>query len=158
LIFIPCRAKFPRVIGIKKNKTGGGKEIMHGKILAVDDEPDQLALLDAILKEEGFTIDTAANGIEALDKVNRCRPDVILVDVAMPKMNGFTLCAKLRGNPATAAIPVLMLTGLHRQFDRLNGFAHGANAYLTKPYAADELISALKQMLTDPTAGLQAAL
>jgi CheY-like chemotaxis protein len=131
---------------------------MHGKILAVDDEPDQLALLDAILKEEGFTIDTAANGIEALDKVNRCRPDVILVDVAMPKMNGFTLCAKLRGNPATAAIPVLMLTGLHRQFDRLNGFAHGANAYLTKPYAADELISALKQMLTDPTAGLQAAL
>ena len=131
---------------------------MQGKILAVDDEPDQLALLDAILKEEGFTIDTAANGVEALDKVNRCRPDAILVDVAMPKMNGFTLCAKLRGNPATAAIPVLMLTGLHRQFDRLNGFAHGANAYLTKPYAADELISALKLMLTDPTAGLRAAL
>lgn len=122
-------------------------KIMRGKILAVDDEPDQLELLNLILKEEGFVIDTAANGLDALDMVGRSRPDLIVVDISMPKMNGFTFCEKLRKNPATAAIPVLFLTGLTSQFNRLNGFAHGANAYLVKPYKPDELIQAVKNML-----------
>jgi len=75
---------------------------MHGKILAVDDEPDQLELLDELLTEEGFTIETAANGLEALDMVGRCRPNMIIVDVSMPKMDGFTFCEKLRKTPKNA--------------------------------------------------------
>jgi len=125
---------------------------MHGKILAVEDEPDQLELLALLLREEGFAIDTAANGLEALDKVAHSRPDLIVLDVSMPKMNGFTCCQKLRENPATAAIPVLMLTGLRSQFAQINGFAHGANAYLTKPYKPAELISEVHRLLRGPAA------
>jgi DNA-binding response OmpR family regulator len=123
------------------------EDIMNGKILAVDDEPDQLAMLDELLTEEGFTIDTAVNGLDAFDKIGRCRPDLIVTDISMPKMNGFTFCEKLRKNPATAAIPVLMLTGLRSQLDRLNGFAHGTNAYLIKPYKPEELIGVVNKVL-----------
>jgi twitching motility two-component system response regulator PilH len=120
---------------------------MRGKILAVEDEPDQLELLVQLLTEEGFTLDTAANGLEALHKIARSRPDLIVLDVAMPKMNGFTLCEKLRDEPDTAAIPILLLTGLNSHFAQLNGFAHGANAYLAKPYKPDELICVINRIL-----------
>ena len=122
-------------------------EAMRRKILAVDDEPDQLKLVDQLLQGEGFAIDTAANGAEALKKVYRSRPDLILVDASMPVMNGFTFCESLRKDPTTTDIPVLMLTGLRSQFDRLNGFAHGANAYLCKPFTPDELVATVKTML-----------
>jgi DNA-binding response OmpR family regulator len=127
-------------------------EFMRGKILAVEDEPDQLELLALLLLEEGFAVDTATNGLEALDKVAHSRPDLIVLDVSMPKMNGFTCCQKLRENPATAAIPILMLTGLRSQFAQINGFAYGANAYLTKPFIPEELISAAHRLLRGPTA------
>jgi len=77
---------------------------------------------------------------------------LIVLDVSMPKMNGFTCCQKLRENPATAAIPILLLTGLRSQFAQLNGFAHGANAYLTKPYNPAELISAVQRLLRESAA------
>jgi CheY-like chemotaxis protein len=121
--------------------------MIRGKILAVDDEPDHLELLHQLLQEEGFTIDTAANGADALSKIERSRPDLIVADISMPKMNGFTLCERLQENPATAAIPVLILTGHGSHFNRLNGFAHGASAFLTKPYKPDELISAVRKAL-----------
>ncbi len=78
---------------------------MQGKILAVDDEPDQLELIALLLRQEGFTVDTAANGLEALDQVAGHRPDLIVLDVAMPKMNGFAVCEKLQADPATAPNP-----------------------------------------------------
>jgi len=124
---------------------------MRGKILAVDDDPEQLELIGLFLQGEGFVVVTATNGLDALDLVGRCRPDLIVLDVSMPKMNGFTVCEKLRLNPATAAIPVLFLTGLGSQFNRLNGFAHGASAYLTKPYKPDELIVAVSKMVCRTT-------
>ena len=122
---------------------------MRRKILAVDDEPDHLELLHQLLAEEGFDIATATNGMDALGKISRSQPDLIVADISMPKMNGFTFCEKLRENPATAAIPVLILTGLDSQFNRLNGFAHGANGYLTKPYNPAELISAVHKALRE---------
>ncbi len=123
---------------------------MPGKILAVDDDPDQLEVLDLLLTPSGFTVDTAANGLEALDKVARCRPDLIVLDVSMPKMNGFAVCEQLQADPATAAIPILMLTGFHGHFAELNGLAHGASAYLTKPYKPAELIATVRQLLREP--------
>lgn len=120
---------------------------MHAKILAVDDEPDQLELLGLLLREEGFEVATSANGAEALEKVGRFRPDLILVDASMPQMNGFTFCEAIRKNAATASIPIIMLTGLHSHFARLNGLGHGANAFLLKPYAAAELVGKINELL-----------
>jgi DNA-binding response OmpR family regulator len=122
------------------------------KILVVEDEPDQLELLALQLRDEGFVVATAANGLEALDQVARSRPHLVVLDVSMPKMNGFTVCQKLRDNPATAAIPILMLSGLRSQFAEWNGLAHGASAYLTKPYQPAELISAVRRVLRAATA------
>jgi DNA-binding response OmpR family regulator len=123
---------------------------MRGKILAVDNEADQLALVDCFLSEEGFEIDTAPNGLEALQKVEDYQPDLILVDACMPKMNGFTFCETIRKNANTAAIPIIMLTGLHSQLARLNGLAHGANAFLLKPFLPDELLAKIKELLPAP--------
>ena len=126
---------------------------MPGKILAVDDDPDQLELLDLLLGPEGFAVDTAADGLAALDRVARCRPDLIVLDVSMPRMNGIAFCEKLQADPATAAIPILMLTGLRGHYAELNGLARGASAYLTKPYKAEELIATVRQLLRGPAAG-----
>ena len=120
---------------------------MRGRILAVDDQPDELELVDSILRDEGFVTETAGDGIEALQKLQRYRPDLIVVDASMPRMNGFTFCETLRRNPATATIPVIMLTGLRSHFDRLNAFAHGANVYLTKPFAVEELVAKVNELL-----------
>src|SRR5450631_2579746 len=87
-------------------------KFMRVKILAVDDEPDQLEMVGLLLQEEGFAIETATNGAEALEIIYRSKPDLILMDVAMPAMNGFAACEALRKDPTTAAIPVLILTGL----------------------------------------------
>ena len=125
---------------------------MHVKILAVDDEPDHLELVHELLKDEGFTVDTALSGVDALKKVFRFRPDLILVDAAMPQMSGFTFCETMKNNPATAAIPIIMLTGLVSQFGRLNGFAHGANAYLTKPFSPAELVAKILELLQGQSA------
>jgi len=133
-------------------ETIGGKPswdlTMRGKILAVDDQPDQLQLVDELLKEEGFVVGTAADGWEALNTVQRFHPDLILVDASMPKMNGFTLCEALRNNAATAAIPIIMLTALRSHFGQLNALAHGADAYLTKPFKVDELVAKIAELLS----------
>ena len=126
---------------------------MRDRILAVDDDPAQLELVDLLLKEEGFAVDTAADGIEALQKVQRSRPDLIVLDASMPRMNGFTFCEKVRQDAATARIPIIMVTGLRNDFSRLNGFAHGANAYLAKPYVAAELLAKINELLAAARTG-----
>jgi DNA-binding response OmpR family regulator len=120
---------------------------MRAKILAIDDEQDQLELLDSLLREEGFDVSTCPNGLEGLEQVEQSRPDLILVDAAMPKMNGFAFCEAIRKNAATARIPIIMLTGLNTQFARLNGLAHGANIFLPKPFLAEELTAKINELL-----------
>jgi DNA-binding response OmpR family regulator len=120
---------------------------MRGKILAVDDEPDQLALVELLLTEAGFDVGTAPNGVAAIEKVRQNRPDLIVLDVSMPQMNGFTFCEMMRQSAATATIPIIFLTGLRSHFDRLNGYAHGGTAYLTKPFATDELVDKVLELL-----------
>ena len=126
----------------------GLKFFMARKILVVDDEPDQLQLVGEILMEEGFATDRAINGVDALKKIAHSLPDLVVVDAAMPYMNGFTLCENLRKNPATANIPIIMLTGLCSSFARLNGLAHGANIYMTKPFMSDDLVAKINELLT----------
>lgn len=120
---------------------------MRGKILAVDDQPDQLAMVKELLHEEGFTVETAPNGFAALKQLAHNRPELILVDISMPDMNGFTFCETLRKNPATASIPIIMLTGLRSQFNQVNALACGVDAYIAKPFMADELLGKVTELL-----------
>lgn len=125
---------------------------MHGKILVVDDEPDQVALVGSVLNDEGFDIETAANGLEALRKMDPPLPDLVVVDASMPQMNGFTFCEAMRKDPATAQIPIIMLTGLRGEFDRLNALAHGADVYIAKPFRLEELTAKVAELLKKGTA------
>jgi DNA-binding response OmpR family regulator len=121
---------------------------MRRKVLVVEDDPDQLEVTRLSLKAAGFAIGTAANGVDALKKARTVSPDLILLDVMMPGMDGFAVCETLRENPATASIPVLMLTGLCSHISQLGAFDSGATDYLIKPFVPEELISKVKKLLS----------
>ncbi len=120
---------------------------MRRKVLVVEDDPDQLEVTRMSLKAAGFAIGTADNGIDALKKAQTLAPDLILLDVMMPGMDGFTVCETLREDPATASIPVLMLTGLCSHISQLVAFDAGATDYLIKPFVSEELVSKVEKLL-----------
>jgi len=119
---------------------------MRRKVLVVEDDPDQLEVTRLSLKAAGFAIGTAANGIDALKKARTVSPDLILLDVMMPGLDGFAVCETLRGNPATASIPILMLTGLCSHISQLVAFESGATDYLIKPFHPEELVSKVEKL------------
>ncbi|TNE48916.1 MAG: response regulator [Deltaproteobacteria bacterium] len=103
------------------------------KILVVDDTPDIVHFLVVRLRSEGFDTLTAYNGLDGLSIAERDRPDLIILDVMMPQLNGFQVCRKLKENPELSHIPVLFLTAKDQPSDRFWGEEVGASAYLTKP-------------------------
>jgi len=123
---------------------------MAPRILIVDDDPDMVELLRLGLTDAGYSIRTADTGKEALQKVKRSLPDLVVLDLLLPGMNGFSVCQELRRNPATAAIPILMITVLPGEFPRLVGAESGANAYLNKPFRMEELVSCVGDLLHQP--------
>ena len=110
-----------------------------GKILIVDDTPANLSLLKGLLTREGYTVQTAGDGEEALAAVRREPPDLVLLDVMMPKLDGFEVCRLLKQDPATRLTPVVLLTALQRREDKIQGINAGADDFLTKPVNAHEL-------------------
>ena len=120
---------------------------MLRKILVVEDDPDQLEAIRGNLKNAGFAIGTASNGVDALIKTRSVLPDLIVLDLMLPQLNGLDICRTLRENPATASIPVIMLTGMDSYFTRVAGFEAGINIFLTKPYLPEELISKVEELL-----------
>jgi DNA-binding response OmpR family regulator len=121
--------------------------IRKRKILIVDDEADFLDLLRLRFKEEGFSIATAVNGLDAVKKARTVMPDVILLDVMLPELDGFAVCEVLRKDAATAAIPIIMVTGLCGQLTRCAGIDSGATDFVTKPTTPDEIVSKVADML-----------
>ena len=124
--------------------------MMVFRILIVDDDEDARILLQRALCKGGFhdvEIDTAADGREALERIAAAPPHVVITDVMMPRMNGFELCAALRGMSATAAIPVMIVTALEDESDRARGHAVGANDYLTKPILWSDFAARLLALL-----------
>ncbi len=117
------------------------------KVLVVEDDRNQRQLAKIVLATEGFVVETAANGREALGKVRYFDPAVVVTDVMMPDMDGFELCRRLRADPGTAAIPLLFVTARVEVKDRLEGFSLGADDYLGKPYTPDELIHRVRSVL-----------
>ena len=120
---------------------------MQKKVLLVDDNLELLNLLRISLKAAGFSVATATNGLDALKKVRTLRPDLILLDLVLPQMDGFALCEILRRDPETVSSPVIMVTGMSGQFTRYAGFESGATDFITKPFDTNELISKMKSLL-----------
>ncbi|MBI5196532.1 MAG: response regulator [Nitrospirae bacterium] len=117
------------------------------KILIVDDEEKNIRLMIAILKNYGYDYETAKNGIEALEKVKTFSPDLIFLDIMMPEMDGYEACKKLKENPETQHIPVVMVTALTERELRIKGLEVGANDFLAKPVDHAELMVRTKNLL-----------
>ena len=121
---------------------------MTGRILVVDDTPANLQALAATLKEKGYQISVATNGKQALEAVTRIRPDLILLDVMMPEMDGFEACRRLKSTDATSDIPIIFLTARTETEDIVKGFELGAVDYVPKPFNAPELLARVNTHLT----------
>lgn len=109
------------------------------RILVVDDDPDNRAMISHFLTNWGFTVDDARNGKIALEKIKASPPALVLLDLEMPEMDGFETCERLKTDPDTEWIPVIIFTGLEKMPDRLRGFRHGADDYVVKTIEPDEL-------------------
>ncbi|MEO5816524.1 MAG: response regulator [Gemmatimonadaceae bacterium] len=124
------------------------------RILIVDDERQNRQLLEVLLAPEGYLLDTASSAEEALLVVSRQRPDLILLDVMMPGMDGYQLVARLKANADTATIPVILLTALDDRNSRSHGLTAGATAFLTKPVDRHALTATIRNLLaSDAAAG-----
>lgn len=123
------------------------KLTMKGKILVVDDEPDALELIEVNLKAAGFEVIVADDGREALQKARTVTPDLILLDVMLPEMDGLEVCKTLRRDTETTRIPIIMLTARAAEMDRVLGLELGADDYITKPFSPRELILRVKNLI-----------
>jgi len=112
----------------------------RGRILVADDDEMIRKLFRDVLQSAGHEVILAEDGQQALEKVLTARPDVILLDVMMPKLNGFEVCRRLKADPATASIPILLVTGMGEREKRIEGVAAGADDFLLKPVDYDELV------------------
>ena len=121
---------------------------MSKRLLIVDDEPNLLRAVAACLRGEGYEVDTARSGEEALVHVAQRLPDLIVSDIRMPRMDGYALARQLRNNPRTHLIPIVFLTAKDESADRIAGIRSGVDAYLTKPFEPDELIAVIGNILT----------
>jgi twitching motility two-component system response regulator PilH len=117
------------------------------KILVVDDSPTDLRLMSTPLQESGYQVITAVDGEEALEKAVKEHPTVIVLDVVLPKKNGFQVCRQLKTTPETKDIRILLLTSKTQDTDRFWGLKQGADGYMTKPFANDELLASVSQLL-----------
>jgi len=125
------------------------------KILVVDDDLDTLKLVGTTLEKQGFIIVAAKDGIEALEKVAQHMPDLILLDIMMPKMDGYEVTRRLRADPATAGIPIVLFTAKAQVDDKVAGLEAGADEYLTKPTHPAELVARVKSILKRPVTSMR---
>lgn len=116
------------------------------KVLVVDDSPTDLHLITGYLMNNGYTAMAASSGEEALAKVNRDKPDLILMDIVMPGMNGYEATRALHQDPATSSIPVMMISSKSQDTDRIWGIRQGARDYMVKPIRERDLINKIKEL------------
>jgi DNA-binding response OmpR family regulator len=116
-------------------------------VVLVDDEPNIRETVAFILEAEGVEVSTGSDGVEGLEAVRRCRPKVVLLDVMMPRMDGYELTRALRAMPEYADIPIVMVTSRGERIDRVRGFDAGVDEYSTKPHDRQLLLRAVKKLL-----------
>ena len=117
------------------------------KVMVIDDSQTIRRTAETLLVKEGYTVITAADGFEALSKIADQNPDLIFIDIMMPRLDGYQACALIKGNARYASTPVIMLSSKDGLFDRARGRIVGSDEYLTKPFTKDELIGAVRAHL-----------
>ena len=120
---------------------------MGERILIADDEPNIVVSLEYLMKREGFEVAVASDGEAALNAVASLRPDLILLDIMLPKKDGFEVCQQLRANPEWRGVKVVMLTAKGRDTEVTKGLALGADAYVTKPFSTKDLVAQVRKLL-----------
>jgi two-component system phosphate regulon response regulator PhoB len=123
------------------------KSGVRPRILVVDDEPEAVELVEFNLAQAGYSVITAGDGAEALKKARSAQPSLIVLDLMLPEVDGLEVCKMLRRDPATAAIPIVMLTAKAAEIDRVLGLELGADDYITKPFSPRELVLRVKRLL-----------
>jgi DNA-binding response OmpR family regulator len=117
------------------------------KILIADDEENIVISLEFLMKREGFDVIVAGDGEEALKRIHEDAPDLVLLDVMMPRKSGFEVCQEVRADPALSGVRVLMLTAKGRDTEVAKGLALGADGYMTKPFSTKELVAQVHALL-----------
>jgi len=117
------------------------------KILIVDDEPYVTRSLTFMLKKEGYNVSSAANGEEAMAKVRESKPNLIFLDVMMPKKNGYEVCQEMKSEPGLNDVHIIMLTAKGQEADREKGFNSGADEFMTKPFSPMRVIEKVRELL-----------
>jgi DNA-binding response OmpR family regulator len=120
---------------------------MRKKILVVDDDPDLIELISFNLKHAGYSIGTASNGVDAIKKTHSLSPDLIVLDIMMPELDGFAVCEILRRDTQTASIPIMMLTAISSELGRMAALGSGATDFLTKPFSPRLLLGRIEDLL-----------
>jgi len=116
------------------------------KILIVDDEVHLVRSLSFVLSKEGYEVYSASNGEEALDKIRQLRPDLVFLDVMMPKKDGYEVCTEIKNTPELKDIYVIILTAKGQEADRARGTSCGANEFLTKPFSPVAMVAKVKEL------------
>lgn len=122
---------------------------MANKILVVDDEPNIVLSLEFLMKQAGFQVRTASDGEAALAAIAAEQPDLMLLDVMMPRKNGYEVCQAIRANPDWKAVRIIMLTAKGREVEREKGLALGADDYITKPFSTQEVVERVRELLAE---------
>ena len=122
-------------------------------VLVVDDQPHIVRLIQVNLEKEGFRVATAVDGVEGMDRVRQLHPDLVILDVIMPRKDGFEVLREIKSDPELAETPVIMLTVKTHNSDIVEGLREGAELYLPKPFHPKELVSLVKRVLETGSAG-----
>lgn len=120
---------------------------MSKRVLIVDDEPNIVISVEFLMKREGYQVSVARDGEEALERIRADRPHLVVLDVMMPKRNGFEVCELVRADPELASIRILMLSAKGREAEMDKGMALGADAYIAKPFSTRDLVDQVKTLL-----------
>ncbi|MDB9374245.1 response regulator transcription factor [Nodularia sphaerocarpa] len=116
-------------------------------VLIVEDSMAQREMMTDLLEASGLTVTHANDGLEALAAIETSPPDLVILDIVMPRMNGYELCRRLKSHPKTQNVPVVICSGNSQEFDRYWGMKQGADAYIGKPFQETELVGIVKQLL-----------
>jgi DNA-binding response OmpR family regulator len=125
---------------------------MSGPILVIDDEPYILRSLSYLLAREGYSVETAANGEEGLQRVRSLQPPLVFLDIMMPHMNGYEVCEQIKQDPSLYGTYVIMLSAKGQQIDRERGLLGGADEYMTKPFSPREVALRVRTILAERAA------
>jgi len=117
------------------------------RVLVVEDSVTQREMITDLLKGSGLDVTVASDGVEALEQIEDHSPDLVVLDIVMPRMNGYEVCRQIKANPKTQNIPVVMCSSKGEEFDRYWGMKQGADAYIAKPFQPTELVGTVKQLL-----------